>query len=50
MKLWEWNGFPPEMREDQGEIELAQEKKLPVLIEIGDLQETCTLTLTGVME
>lgn len=32
----EW--IPPEMREDQGEIELAQEKKLPVLIEIGDLQ------------
>ena len=28
----------PEMREDQGEIELAQEKKLPVLIDIDDLQ------------
>lgn len=32
----EW--IPPEMREDQGEIELAQEKKLPVLINIDDLQ------------
>jgi len=32
----EW--IPPEMREDQGEIELAQEKKLPVLIDISDLQ------------
>ncbi|HQE24427.1 MAG TPA: DNA polymerase/3'-5' exonuclease PolX [Candidatus Atribacteria bacterium] len=32
----EW--IPPEMREDQGEIELAQEKKLPVLIDIDDLQ------------
>ena len=32
----EW--IPPEMREDQGEIELAQEKKLPILIDIGDLQ------------
>ncbi|MDI3543326.1 MAG: polymerase, partial [Candidatus Atribacteria bacterium] len=30
--------IPPEMREDQGEIELAQERKLPVLIDIGDLQ------------
>ncbi|HXL02115.1 MAG TPA: DNA polymerase/3'-5' exonuclease PolX [Candidatus Atribacteria bacterium] len=32
----EW--IPPEMREDQGEIELAQEKKLPILIDISDLQ------------
>ncbi len=32
----EW--IPPEMREDQGEIEAALEKKIPVLIEMKDIQ------------
>ncbi|MBI4302268.1 MAG: DNA polymerase/3'-5' exonuclease PolX [Chloroflexi bacterium] len=30
--------IPPELRENQGEIEAAQEGKLPKLIEIGDIQ------------
>ncbi|MGC8777641.1 MAG: DNA polymerase/3'-5' exonuclease PolX, partial [Candidatus Caldatribacteriaceae bacterium] len=32
----EW--IPPELREDQGEIEMASEKRLPVLVEIGDIR------------
>ncbi|MEK7611918.1 MAG: DNA polymerase/3'-5' exonuclease PolX [Patescibacteria group bacterium] len=30
--------IPPEMREDAGEVELAEEKKLPKLIDYGDLK------------
>lgn len=30
--------IPPELREDRGEIEAAQEGKLPKLIEVGDLR------------
>ncbi len=30
--------IPPEMREDRGEIEAAMEKKIPQLIEIGDIK------------
>ena len=30
--------IPPELREDRGEIELAQARRLPRLIEIGDLR------------
>lgn len=32
----EW--IPPEMREDQGEIEAALQKRLPVLVDIKDIQ------------
>jgi len=32
----EW--IPPELREDQGEIEAALEKRLPVLIELADIK------------
>ncbi|MCD6156034.1 MAG: DNA polymerase/3'-5' exonuclease PolX [Candidatus Atribacteria bacterium] len=32
----EW--IPPELREDQGEIEAALEKRLPVLIELSDIK------------
>ncbi len=38
--------IPPEMREDRGEIEAAQQKKLPHLVSLddirGDLQSHCT--------
>ncbi|HUW21957.1 MAG TPA: DNA polymerase/3'-5' exonuclease PolX [Candidatus Bathyarchaeia archaeon] len=30
--------IPPELREDTGEIEAAQERKLPVLVEISDIK------------
>ncbi|MCL4380924.1 DNA polymerase/3'-5' exonuclease PolX [Candidatus Marsarchaeota archaeon] len=30
--------IPPEMREDRGEIKLAQEHKIPRLVEIGDIK------------
>jgi DNA polymerase (family 10) len=32
----EW--VPPELREDQGEIEMALEKRLPVLVEMSDIR------------
>ena len=32
----EW--IPPEMREDQGEIEVALQKRLPVLVDLKDIQ------------
>ncbi len=30
--------IPPEIREDQGEVELAEQGKLPALIEVGDIK------------
>ncbi|MGA9838160.1 MAG: DNA polymerase/3'-5' exonuclease PolX [Gemmatimonadaceae bacterium] len=30
--------IPPELREDRGEIEAAQRKKLPALVELGDIR------------
>ena len=41
--------IPPELRENRGEIEAALEGKLPKLIELSDIKETSTTTLTGVM-
>ena len=32
------NWVPPELREDRGEIELAEKGKLPTLLEVGDIQ------------
>ncbi len=32
------NWIPPEMRENQGEIELAIQKKLPILVELKDIK------------
>jgi DNA polymerase (family 10) len=37
-KLLDLEYIPPEMREDTGEIEAAEAKKLPALIEVGDIR------------
>jgi len=39
--------IPPELREDRGEIDLASEKKLPRLIELGDLRGDLHLHTTA---